>query len=46
MIELTLTIVGLAGEMTVPAFLTAIVESTGSKLRPASMRATSPGGRR
>lgn len=37
MIELTLTIVGLAGAMTVPAFLTAIVESTASKLRPASV---------
>ena len=45
MIELTLTIVGLAGAMTVPAFLTAVVESTASKLRPASVRATSPGGR-
>jgi hypothetical protein len=42
MVEFMLTIVGLAGAMTVPAFLTAIVESTASKLRPASVRVASP----
>jgi hypothetical protein len=42
MVEFMLTIVGLAGAMTVPAFLTAIVESTASKLRAPSVLVTSP----
>jgi hypothetical protein len=42
MVEFMVTTVGLAGAMTVPAFLTAIVESTASKLRPASVRVASP----
>lgn len=40
MVEFMLAIVGLAGAMTVPVLLTAIVESTPSKLQPASARAT------
>jgi len=46
MLALVLTIIGFAGAMTVPAFLTAILESTASKIRPAPVRAASPGGRR
>jgi hypothetical protein len=46
MVEFMLTIIGLAGVMTVPAFLTAIVESTASKVRPVPVRAASPEGRR
>jgi hypothetical protein len=42
MVEFMLTIVGLAGAMTVPAFLMAIVESTASKLRAPSLLVTSP----
>jgi hypothetical protein len=45
MVEFMLTLVGLAGAMTVPVFLTAIVENTASKVRPESVRATSLGGR-
>jgi hypothetical protein len=46
MVEFMLTIIGFAGAMTAPAFLTAILESTASKIRPAPVRAASPGGRR
>jgi hypothetical protein len=46
MVEFMLTIIGFAAAMTVPAFLTAIIESTASKIRPAPVRAASPGGRR
>jgi hypothetical protein len=46
MVEFMLTIIGFAGAMTVPAFLTVILESTASKIRPAPVRAASPGGRR
>ena len=45
MVQFMLAIIGLAGAMTVPAFLTAIVESTASKHRPASVRTASPGRR-
>ena len=41
MFEITLTIIGFAAAMTIPAFLTAIVESAALKLRPLSERAKS-----
>ena len=45
-LQLLHEVVPTAGAMTVPAFVTAIVESTASKIRPAPVRAASPGGRR
>jgi hypothetical protein len=36
MVSLVLTIIAFAGAMSVPAFLTAIVESAASKIRPSS----------
>jgi type II secretory pathway pseudopilin PulG len=41
MFEVALTIIGFAAAMTIPAFLTAIVESAALKLRPLSERARS-----
>jgi hypothetical protein len=38
MVSLVLTIIAFAGAMSVPAFLTAIVESAASKIRPSSSR--------
>ena len=40
MFSLVLTIIAFAGAMGVPAFLTAIVESAASKIRPPSSRAS------
>ena len=39
MVEFMLTIIGFAGAMTVPGFLTVILESTASKIPPAPVRA-------
>jgi hypothetical protein len=41
MFEITLTIIGFAAAMSIPAFLAAIVESAALKLRPLSERAKS-----
>ena len=41
MFEVALTIIGFAAAMTIPAFLTAIVESAALKLGPLSERAKS-----
>jgi hypothetical protein len=38
MVSLVLTIIGFAGAMTVPVFLTAFVESAAAKIRPSSIR--------
>jgi hypothetical protein len=38
MVSLVLTIIAFAGAMGVPAFLTAIVEGTASKIQPSSSR--------
>lgn len=46
MLEVVLTIIGFAAAMTVPAFLTAIVESAAFRMRPASVQINSVGGRR
>jgi hypothetical protein len=45
MLEFLLTMIGFAGAMSIPIFLTAIVESAASRIRPSPLRATSPGGR-
>jgi hypothetical protein len=45
MLEFALTIFGLAAAMSVPAFLTAVVESATSKMRAASLRASPVAGR-
>ena len=41
MFEVALTIIGFAAAMTIPSFLTAIVENAAPKLRPLSERAKS-----
>ena len=43
MIELVLTAIGFAAAMTVPVFMTAMVESAASRIRPTSIRAKSLG---
>jgi hypothetical protein len=46
MLEFVLTMIGFAAAMSIPVFLSAIVESAASRVRPSPVRATSPGGRR
>lgn len=45
MFELVLTMIGFAGAMSIPVFLTAIVESAASRIRPSPVRAGLPAGR-
>jgi hypothetical protein len=45
MLEFVLTIFGLAVAMSVPAFLTAVVESATSKMRATPLRASPVAGR-
>ncbi|MFZ1088466.1 MAG: hypothetical protein WAN75_04230 [Xanthobacteraceae bacterium] len=45
MLEFALTIFGLAVAMSVPAFLTAVVESATSKMRATPLRASPVAGR-
>ncbi|MFZ1088848.1 MAG: hypothetical protein WAN75_06215 [Xanthobacteraceae bacterium] len=45
MLEFVLTMIGFAAAMSIPVFLTAIVESAASTIRASPLQATSPGGR-
>ena len=45
MLEFVLTMIGFAAAMSIPVFLTAIVESATSTIRASPLQATSPGGR-
>jgi hypothetical protein len=39
MLEFVLTMIGFAGAMTIPVFLTAVVENAASGIRPSPVRA-------